>query len=252
MRFFFGANRKINTLSSVQLLQFKSYLQSRKLSPQTIKHCISLLQRVLNFSIHYGLCDMAIPKIRLRSYDNRRVRFLSKSEAKKLLEELRQNLLWHDITAIALYTGLRAGEIFSLHKSSLDIQNRYIHIFDTKSTLNRSIYLNAQALEVVQRHACLNRPYLFFNDQTCSPIRFVSRIFTSAIERAGLNPPDVDRRNKVVFHTLRHTFASWLVQDGTPLAVVAQLLGHANIRMTMRYAHLAPSQGINHLTNLAI
>lgn len=236
----------------MQLLQFKSYLQSRKLSSQTIKHCISLLQRVLNFSIHYGLCDMAIPKIRLRSYDNRRVRFLSKSEARKLLEELRQNLLWHDITAIALYTGLRAGEIFSLRKSSLDIQNRYIHIFDTKSTLNRSIYLNAQALEVVQRHACLNRPYLFFNDQTCSPIRFVSRIFTSAVERAGLNPPDVDRRNKVVFHTLRHTFASWLVQDGTPLAVVAQLLGHANIRMTMRYAHLAPSQGINHLTNFAI
>lgn len=236
----------------MQLLQFKSYLQSRKLSPQTIKHCISLLQRVLNFSIHYGLCDMAIPKIRLRSYDNRRVRFLSKSEARKLLEELRQNLLWHDITAIALYTGLRAGEIFSLRKSSLDIQNRYIHIFDTKSTLNRSIYLNAQALEVVQRHACLNRPYLFFNDQTCSPIRFVSRIFTSAVERAGLNPPDVDRRNKVVFHTLRHTFASWLVQDGTPLAVVAQLLGHTNIRMTMRYAHLAPSQGIKHLINLGI
>ncbi|WP_151192393.1 site-specific integrase [Desulfomicrobium orale] len=195
---------------------------------------------------------MAIPKIRLRSYDNRRVRFLSKSEARKLLEELRQNLLWHDITAIALYTGLRAGEIFSLRKSSLDIQNRYIHIFDTKSTLNRSIYLNAQALEVVQRHACLNRPYLFFNDQTCSPIRFVSRIFTSAVERAGLNPPDVDRRNKVVFHTLRHTFASWLVQDGTPLAVVAQLLGHTNIRMTMRYAHLAPSQGIKHLINLGI
>lgn len=206
---------------------------------------------MLNFSIHYGLCDMATPKIRLRSYDNRRVRFLSKSEARKLLEELRPNLLWYDIAAIALYTGLRAGEIFSLQQSSLDIQNKYVHVFDTKSSLNRSVHLNTPALEILQRHVCLNRPYLFFNDQTCSPIRFVSRIFTSAVERAGLNPPDVDRRNKVVFHTLRHTFASWLVQDGTPLAVVAQLLGHANIRMTMRYAHLAPGQGYSAVEKIA-
>ena len=156
-----------------------------------------------------------------------------------------------DTIEVTLYTGLRAGEIFSLQQSSLDIQNKYVHVFDTKSSLNRSVHLNTPALEILQRHVCLNRPYLFFNDQTCSPIRFVSRIFTSAVERAGLNPPDVDRRNKVVFHTLRHTFASWLVQDGTPLAVVAQLLGHANIRMTMRYAHLAPGQGYSAVEKIA-
>jgi site-specific recombinase XerD len=53
---------------------------------------------------------------------------------------------------------------------------------------------------------------------------------------AGLN----DRRLKVVFHSLRHTFASWLVMDGTPLFTVSKLLGHSDITMTMRYSHLAP------------
>jgi len=49
-----------------------------------------------------------------------------------------------------------------------------------------------------------------------------------------------DRRLKVVFHSLRHTFASWLVMEGTPLFTVSKLLGHSDITMTMRYSHLAP------------
>jgi site-specific recombinase XerD len=56
-------------------------------------------------------------------------------------------------------------------------------------------------------------------------------------------PKIFDSRHKVVFHTLRHTFASWLVQDGVKLEMLSQLLGHSSLNITMRYAHLAPSQG---------
>lgn len=68
------------------------------------------------------------------------------------------------------------------------------------------------------------------------------KIFRKAIEKTGLNEGITDQRNKIVFHTFRHTFASWIVQMGTPLPVVSQLLGHSNLQMTMRYAHLSPSQ----------
>ena len=58
-----------------------------------------------------------------------------------------------------------------------------------------------------------------------------------------LNEGITDPRDKVVFHTLRHTFASWLVQAGVPLYTVQRLMGHKSIVMTQRYAHLAPDQG---------
>jgi site-specific recombinase XerD len=69
------------------------------------------------------------------------------------------------------------------------------------------------------------------------------KIFEQAVKESGLNDGIKDSRHKVVFHTLRHTFASWLVQDGVKLEVVSQLLGHSSLNITMRYAHLAPSQG---------
>ena len=60
------------------------------------------------------------------------------------------------------------------------------------------------------------------------------------MKELGLNKDISDGRQKVVFHTLRHTFASWLVQKGTPLYTVAELMGHTSLEMTQRYAHLAP------------
>jgi integrase len=66
--------------------------------------------------------------------------------------------------------------------------------------------------------------------------------FRKAVKNCGFNDGISDRRQRVVFHTLRHTFASWLVQAGVPIAAVSQLLGHSNIQLTMRYAHLANDQ----------
>jgi integrase len=60
------------------------------------------------------------------------------------------------------------------------------------------------------------------------------------VKDLALNEGISDNRQKVVIHTTRHTFASWLVQKGTPLYTVSKLMGHSSIRMTERYAHLAP------------
>jgi integrase family protein len=69
------------------------------------------------------------------------------------------------------------------------------------------------------------------------------------VEKLGLNAGVNDPRQKVVFHTLRHTFASWLVQKGVPLHTVAELMGHRSIAMTQRYAHLSP-ESLRNAVNL--
>ena len=64
--------------------------------------------------------------------------------------------------------------------------------------------------------------------------------FKRAVEELGFNKGIKDVRQKVVFHTLRHTFASWLAIDGVPLYTISELMGHSTMDMTKRYAHLCP------------
>jgi site-specific recombinase XerD len=69
----------------------------------------------------------------------------------------------------------------------------------------------------------------------------VSEAFTSVVNKLGLNDGVTDERQKIVFYTLRHTFASWLVIQGVAIYTVAELMGHSTVEMTKRYAHLSPA-----------
>ena len=90
------------------------------------------------------------------------------------------------------------------------------------------------------RYAQQNKNELVFPSRTGQAKVEVSDTFARTVESLKFNEDITDRRNKVVFHTLRHTFVSWLVQRGTPLYDVATLMGHSTLEMTKRYAHLAP------------
>ena len=246
---YFGLDCSIQNITSRTLLEFRAALTRKQLSPQTITHCLSLLRRVLHRSVEWGLSSDDLPKFDTPKFDNRRLRFLTPEEAKLLLMELStKSPLWHDISLFALHTGLRAGELFRLRPCHFDRRSELIHVLDTKTSENRTIPLNKIAINVLQRRARIHGEYIFTDRGR--QIKYATRIYRRAVEACGLNAHTSDRRQRVVFHSLRHTFASWMVQQGTPLAVVGQLLGHRSMQMTMRYAHLAPIQGMTAVRSL--
>ncbi len=245
----FGSDCSIQDISSKALLEFRADLTSKGLSPQTVAHCLSLLRRVLQRAVEWGLSDSPLPNFDMPKFDNRRIRFLTPDEAKRLLQELSiKSPLWHDISLFALHTGLRAGELFRLRPCHFDRRSELIHVLDTKTSENRTVPLNNVSLSVLKHMAKTRGEYIF--TERGRQIKYATRTFRRAVEACDLNTHTADRRQKVVFHTLRHTFASWMVQQGTPLAVVGQLLGHRTMQMTMRYAHLAPAQGMSAVKSL--
>ena len=133
----------------------------------------------------------------------------------------------------ALLTGMRRGEMLSLKWEQ--IRNGFIYLTETKSGKAREIPINDQLAEVireVRRGNHLKSPHVFC-DSRGRRFYEVKRSFASACRRAGIEA--------FRFHDLRHTFASHLVMKGIGLKAVQELLGHADMTMTMRYAHL--SQG---------
>lgn len=148
-----------------------------------------------------------------------------------------------DVVRFAVGTGLRLGELCNLRWSAVSLSTGFITVrasegFDTKSGHERSVYVTGEARDVLERlyarRSDESGGYVFtgvgggkLNEE------YVSKRFLRYAQMARL--PD-----GVSFHTLRHTYASWLVMAGVDLFRVKELLGHASIETTMRYAHLQP------------
>jgi integrase len=170
------------------------------------------------------------------------VRFLTEGEAKLLLTALAgRSRITHDVALLSLFCGLRAGECHNLVWADIDFSQNIIYIKDAKNKSSRFAYMTTEVNNMLQAiYEQQDKDALVFPSKTGRAKSEVSDTFTRTVASLKLNDGISDRRNKVVFHTLRHTFASWLVQRGTPLYDVATLMGHNTLEMTKRYAHLAP------------
>lgn len=229
------------------IMMFQKTLFQKKLSVQSVKNCLSLLRAIYNRAKKYEIYTGNIPYFEMPTTNNARTRFLTEQEAQILLEALHERSeLWHDITLFALYTGMRAGEIFSLIPTSINVAYKTATIYETKNGTTRIIPLNDISLAIAVKYLQKEQQFLFSNKQ----INSVSKIFYKTVNKIGLNKNISNNQEKFVFHSLRHTFASWLVQKGIPLQIVSHLLGHKTLKVTMRYAHLAPEQGFYAVTQL--
>jgi integrase len=222
--------------------KIKKVMTDAKKAPRSIHYALAVVRQVFNHAKRNEMWIGESPtaKVIKPKINNMRERFLSHREADMLLEDLcarSQNL--HDMALLSLHCGLRAGEIFDLTWGCVDFENGTILLLDTKSGKNRRAYMTSDVRKVLERKGGGLPTELIFKDAKGEKIADVSNAFAKAVVDLGLNDGVTDSRLKVTFHSLRHTFASWLVMDGTDLYTVMKLLGHSTISMTERYSHLS-------------
>jgi integrase len=174
---------------------------------------------------------LSLPRV-----NNKIVRCLSDIEEERLVPACAEAL--RPIVQTALYTGLRKEELFALQWGDIDFDNAILTVQHGKGEKKRHIPLIPEVIETLEGlPRCLAdgepSPYVFNNPETGTRWVDIRKPWFAALKVAAIR--------SFRFHDLRHSFASRMVQRGVPLKAVQELLGHADIKTTMRYAHLAPS-----------
>ncbi len=205
--------------------------------PATINRFIAVIAHMFTKAADWNMIDRAsIPKVKMLKENNKRLRYLSKEECLELIAACDQHL--KPIVTTALNTGMRKQEILGLRwDKHVDLRHGFILLSHTKNGERREIPINATlraSLQGLPRR--LDVPYVFFDPANGKPYQEVKKSFATALKRAKIQ--------EFHFHDLRHTFASQLVMSGVDLVTVKELLGHTDIKMTIRYAHLAPSHKV--------
>ena len=247
-------NLLLRDISPLHLEQLKNKLFKKNLAPATVKHCLVLTRQMFNKAILWNLFngENPIQKVNLPKLNNKRLRFLTYEEAWTLLEELKKRSIdvYHQ-AFISLHTGMRFGEIAHLTWNDIDLEKKYLNIRHSKTNESRSVYLSSEVTAIFNGRKTNLSTELVFPSSKNTVQTGVSSTFDRTIKDLGWNNNINDASQKVVFHTLRHTFASWLAIQGTPLFTIKELMGHKTIAMTERYAHLIPDHKREAILDLA-
>ena len=208
----------------------------REWSPATRNRYQAAFSLVFSVAIDNGKMESnPAAKIKRKAENNGRIRFLSPEE-ETLLTGIIAERYPHYMPAfiISLHTGMRAGEQFNLDWRDVSLTQKRITLVKTKGKKIRHIALNAVALAAFQELADRNGKvgYVFLNTDG-NRLQNARDWFEPVLE--------ISKLKDYTWHCNRHTFASRLVMAGVDIRTVADLMGHATIQMTMRYAHLAPA-----------
>ena len=206
-------------------------------APGNANHALNLLRQIMNFAVACGHVEKN-PTQGIRP--NRRprlTRFLSREEIGRLHRILDRQTRkggreQADIIRLLLLTGCRKGEIVHLRWS--EVHHDALVLADSK-TGARKVPLNSQARSILERQPRGGSPFVF--PSPLDPSR--PRSYTLSLWHRVRRQANIE---DVRLHDLRHTHASHAVMNGVPVPVVSCLLGHSNVRMTLRYAHLGDQE----------
>jgi integrase len=196
----------------------------------TVNRTLALLRSILNRAKQDWEWLDSTPSVRLLPENSTRVRWLSHEESGRLIHELPEHL--KSMMRFTLSTGLRESNVTGLQWDQIDMQRHcaWIHAEQAKGNKAIAVPLNNDALAVIQQQIGKHSTHVF--TYKGNPVtRANNHAWVKALIRADI----ADFR----WHDLRHTWASWHVQNGTPLHILKELGGWADLTMVLRYAHLS-------------
>ena len=198
-------------------------------SNATVNRVLEIVRAVLRKCVNeWEWLDRA-PSVRMLKEPTRRIRFLMRDEAQRLLAALPEHLA--DMAAFSMATGLRRANVTGLEWSQVDLVRRiaWVHPDQAKARKAIAVPLNSEAVLIVRKRLG-KHPTHVFSFRGKPIIQVSTKAWYAALEKAGIT----DFR----WHDLRHTWASWHVQQGTPLFALQELGGWESPSMVRRYAHL--------------
>ncbi|MFN7948405.1 MAG: tyrosine-type recombinase/integrase [Blastocatellia bacterium] len=230
-----------------QWLLERPTVRARARRPATVNRQFNVLSRMLRLAVEQELLE-ANPCTgisRLRP-DDHVIRSLGREEEARLMEYLtaeREHL--RPLVVVLLHTGMRLGELLSLRRWQVDLEQNRVNLEKTKSRRVRTVPLNSVARAELER-ACrgiASDALVFPNPETGEQWRNIRGGFQKACELSGVP--------KFRIHDLRHTFGTRMAEAGVPIHRIAAMMGHANIQTTMRYVH-ASAQGLHEAVELLV
>ncbi|MDS1315757.1 tyrosine-type recombinase/integrase [Aliarcobacter butzleri] len=245
----------IENLSKNDILKFTNALKStngirtkKPLAPKTINNILNILKAITKYALKNDLIKNDFTKyINLSDVDNARERFLTKEEIQTLYNEVKEDETVYLFFKLALNTGGRLATLLNIHKKDIDFTHNLLTLKDFKNNSTYKAFLTDELKYLLE----LRTQNLSLNDKifTSNPEKRLRAILDNFFNN-GIDT--YDRKNKVVIHTLRHTFASHLAINGTPIFTIQKLMNHKDIRMTLRYAKLSPDSGREAVINLGL
>ena len=254
-------NKGVKNITSLDYENFKQTLVSKDLEAQTVKHQLTLIRTIINYAIKHDILKnftnpISNGKVKMPEIDNKRQGFLTKKQAKEILEILKStHTLTYHLTVLLLFTGARFSEITGasdkknkvgdgtpLRWNDVNFNSNTIFLKKTKNGNERYIAINNLLLETLTYlYENKTNDYVISNSAGGIILR-MPNYFATAVE--SIIPDNKKRitKYKITAHSLRHTHASWLAEEGLDILQIKEQLGHKNIDMTMRYAHLIPNK----------
>ncbi len=227
----FGRSKRVAEITPFDVDGMVKVLRDARKAEGTINRKLAALSKMLAVAIDLGVIQ-AKPKIKRRKEPEGRLRFLTEAEEPDLLAALWMDnedldTRYRDLSVFLLDTGLRVGEALSLDWR--DVTSAQITVLAAKAKGGKS-----RAVPLTQRSKAVLDALRGRETGPFANLRYHNyrKRFDAAVTKLGLTD--------VVIHTLRHTTASRLVMRGVDIYRVMKFMGHANVRTTMRYAHLAP------------